>query len=46
LRGSVEPKQYVSLIFGQHCRANGIAVSMGSKADAFDCDDLGAIELV
>jgi putative transposase len=33
---SDQGSQYVSLSFGQHCRDNGIAQSMGSKGDAYD----------
>ena len=33
---SDQGSQYVSLAFGQHCRDNGIALSMGSKGDAYD----------
>ncbi len=36
MRGPVEPKQYVSLVFGQRCREAGIEVSMGSKGSALD----------
>ena len=36
LRRPVEPKQYVSLTFGQKARAAGIAQSMGSRGDCFD----------
>ena len=36
LRRPVEPKQYVSLGFGQAARDAGIAISMGSKGDAYD----------
>jgi putative transposase len=32
--------QFVSLAFGQKARDAGIAVSMGSKGDCFDCDDV------
>jgi hypothetical protein len=39
LRGPIEPKQYVSLGFGQAARDAGIARSMGSKGDCWDCDD-------
>jgi putative transposase len=33
---SDQGSQYVSLAFGQHCRGNGIALSMGSKGDCYD----------
>ena len=33
---SDQGSQYVSLAFGQRCRDAGIAVSMGSKGDAYD----------
>ncbi len=33
---SDQGSQYVSLLFGQRCRDAGIAVSMGSKGDAYD----------
>ncbi len=33
---SDQGSQYVSLLFGQRCRNAGIAVSMGSKGDAYD----------
>ncbi len=33
---SVQGSQFVSLIFGQRCGDAGIAVSMGSKGDAYD----------
>lgn len=33
---SDQGSQYVALVFGQRCRANGIAQSMGSKGDCFD----------
>ncbi len=36
LRRPLEPKQLVSLAFGQKARDAGIAVSMGSKGDCFD----------
>jgi hypothetical protein len=36
----------VALGFGQQARAAGIAVSMGSKGDVYDCDDLWAAVLV
>ena len=36
LRGPVEPGQYVSLAFGKVAGAAGIAVSMGSRGDAYD----------
>jgi len=36
LRGPVEPRQYVSLGFGQAARDAGIAISMGSRGDAYD----------
>ena len=36
LRGPVEPAQYVLLGFGQSARDAGIAISMGSKGDAYD----------
>jgi putative transposase len=36
LRGPVESSQYVSLAFGQQARDAGIAVSMGSRGDAYD----------
>jgi putative transposase len=36
LRGPLESAQYVALGFGQQARDAGIAVSMGSKGDAFD----------
>jgi putative transposase len=36
LRGPVESAQYVSLGFGQAARDAGIAISMGSRGDAYD----------
>lgn len=33
---SDQGSQYVSLAFGQRCRASGIDISMGSKGDCFD----------
>jgi putative transposase len=36
LRRPIESAQYVSLAFGQQARDAGIAVSMGSKGDAYD----------
>jgi putative transposase len=36
LRGPVEPGQYVSLAFGRAAKEAGIAVSMGSRGDAYD----------
>jgi putative transposase len=36
LRGPVESGQYVSLAFGRAARQAGIAVSMGSRDDAYD----------
>ena len=36
MRGPVEPEQYVSLAFGKAAREAGIAVSMGSRGDAYD----------
>ena len=36
LRGPVENAQYVSLGFGQAARDAGIAISMGSRGDAYD----------
>ena len=39
---SDQGSQYVSLGFGQAARDAGIAISMGSKGDAYDCDDLPA----
>lgn len=33
---SDQGSQYVSLAFGQRCRDNGVALSMGSKGDAYD----------
>jgi putative transposase len=33
---SDQGSQYVSLLFGQRCRAAGINVSMGSRGDAYD----------
>jgi putative transposase len=33
---SDQGSQYVSLTFGQRCREGGIALSMGSKGDAYD----------
>ena len=36
LRGPVEPGQYVSLAFGRAAHDAGIAVSMGSRGDAYD----------
>ena len=36
LRGPAEPAQYVSLAFGHTAREAGIAVSMGSRGDAYD----------
>jgi len=38
--------QYVSLGFGQAARDAGISRSMGSKGDAYDCDNARAAELV
>jgi putative transposase len=39
---SDQGSQYVALGFGQQARDAGIAVSMGSKGDAYDCDDVWA----
>ena len=36
LRGPVEPRQFIGLTFGQTCHDAGIAVSMGSRGDAYD----------
>ena len=36
LRRLLEPKQYVSLAFGQLARANGISQSMGQVGSAYD----------
>jgi hypothetical protein len=36
LRGPVESGQYVSLAFGRAAREAGVAVSMGSRGDAYD----------
>jgi putative transposase len=36
LRGPVESGQFISLAFGQQARVAGIAVSMGSRGDAYD----------
>ena len=36
LRGPVESGQYVSLAFGRAARQAGIAISMGSRGDAYD----------
>ena len=36
LQRPVEPSQYVSLAFGRAAREAGIAVSMGSRGDAYD----------
>jgi putative transposase len=36
LRAPVESTQYVSLGFGQAARDAGIAISMGSRGDAYD----------
>jgi putative transposase len=36
LRGPLESGQYVSLAFGRAARQAGIAVSMGSRGDAYD----------
>lgn len=33
---SDQGSQYVALVFGQRCRASGIAQSMGSKGDCYD----------
>jgi putative transposase len=43
---SDQGSQYVALGFGQQARDAGIAVSMGSKGDAYDCDDPRAAVLV
>jgi putative transposase len=43
---SDQGSQYVALGFGQQARDAGIAVSMGSKGDAYDCDDAWAAMLV
>jgi hypothetical protein len=45
LQGPLESGQYVSLGFGQAARDAGIARSMGSKGDAYDCDNPKAVEL-
>jgi hypothetical protein len=45
LRGPVESEQYVSLAFGKAAGQAGIAVSMGSRGDAYDCEDVWAIGL-
>jgi putative transposase len=39
---SDQGSQYVSLAFGQQARDAGIAVSMGSRGDCYDCDDVRA----
>jgi putative transposase len=39
---SDQGSQYVSLGFGQAARDAGIAISMGSLGDAYDCDDARA----
>lgn len=36
LRRPIESTQYTSLAFGEHCRAAGIATSMGSVGDCYD----------
>ena len=36
MRGPVESGQYVSLAFGRAARQAGIAISMGSRGDAYD----------
>jgi transposase InsO family protein len=41
---SDQGSQYVSLAFGQTAGDAGIARSMGSKGDCFDCDDARAAE--
>ena len=43
---SDQGSQYVSLGFGQTARDAGIARSMGSKGDCYDCDNARAAELV
>ena len=36
--------QYTSLAFGARCRERGVALSMGSVGDCFDCEyDRGAV---
>jgi len=35
---SDQGSQYVALIFGQKLRKAGIAQSMGSKGDCYDCE--------
>ena len=36
--------QYTSLVFGARCRERGVALSMGSVGDCFDCEyDRGAV---
>ena len=38
--------QYTSLAFGARCRESGVALSMGSVGDCFDCEhDLAAVRL-
>ena len=43
---SDQGSQFVALAFGQQARAAGIAQSMGSRGDCFDCDDVSAVGLV
>src|SRR5205823_3809842 len=38
LRRPVDSGQYISLIFGEHCRDAGAQLSMGSTGDAYDPD--------
>jgi hypothetical protein len=45
LRRPVESAQYVSLGFGQAAREAGIARSMGSRGDCWDCDDCQAVRV-
>ena len=39
---SDQGSQFVSLAFGQACAKAGIARSMGSRGDCWDCDDVQA----
>ena len=36
MRGPVESGQYINLAFGRAARQAGIAISMGSRGDAYD----------
>jgi hypothetical protein len=45
LRRPLESAQYISVAFGRAAREAGIAVSMGSRGDAYDCEDVRAIGL-